>query len=69
MSSEFWFKLEHADRLGAGRQHLIAEAPNARQQPTIFAASVMLISLSPDARCACNAASTCCSDMARVLSN
>ena len=39
---------------------------SAFQQPTILAASVMLISLSPDARCACKAASTRSSDMART---
>ena len=38
----------------------------ARQQPTILAASVMLISLSLDARCACKAAPTRRSDMART---
>ena len=37
---------------------------NARQQPVIFAASVRSISFSSPARCACNTASTCCSDMA-----
>ena len=51
-------------RTGASPESSFSGFCNARQQPVIFAASVRLISLSPAARCACNAASTCCSDMA-----
>ena len=52
--------------IGPAPERLFSGFCNARQHPTIFAASVRVISPPPAERCPCNAASTWLSDIART---